>query len=346
MNVMTAHIPDITPQDLNTLRQTHNRFSVLNSPIAQAVNTINSSLYYGASLFAQHYGYTWIEVPTITKVTGACENVDTLHAIDYHGAEAYLAQTGQLYLEAAMTTFDKVYTSITSSRAEKEKDKRHLNQFTLLEIEQHGPFEELLPSIENMIKHMLFEAKHGARAALQALERYDEICRWLAEPFARITYTDAIHLLQGTEHALSWGDDFKSEHEQYIIQELGNKPTFITHFPKAIKFFNMRQNDDNPDIVNSSDLIMPYSGETVGAAERENNYDRLVERLQQSEMFKKLKTRGKSLDDFEDYLTMVKENPILHSGCGIGFGRLSQAVLGVDDIRIATPYPLQPGTLY
>jgi asparaginyl-tRNA synthetase len=197
-----------------------------------------------------------------------------------------------------------------------------------------------------MIKHMLFEAKHGARVELQALGRYDEICKWLEEPFNKITYTQAIDILRNGSYALQWGDDFKSEHEQEIVRSLGNKPTFITHFPKAIKFFNMRQNDQNEKIVNSADLIMPYSGETVGAAERENNYESLLTRLQQSEMFKKLAARGKSLDDFADYLDMVKNHSILHSGCGIGFGRLSQAVLGVDDIKIATPYPLQPGMLY
>ena len=137
-----------------------------------------------------------------------------------------------------------------------------------------------------------------------------------------------------------------SKEELYLVNKLGGNLLFITHYPKKIKFFNMRQNPDEPEVVNSADLIMPYSGESVGSAERENNYENLVTRLVESPMFKTLARRGKTLEDFGDYLEIVKAFPVLHAGCGIGFNRISQAVLGEDDIRVSSNYPLQRNVLY
>jgi asparaginyl-tRNA synthetase len=130
------------------------------------------------------------------------------------------------------------------------------------------------------------------------------------------------------------------------VKAMGWKPLFITNYPTEIKFFNMRQVPGKDEIVNSADLLLPYAGESVGSAERENDHDKLVARLQDSQMFKVLSSRGKTLDDFKEYLDFIKENPVLHSGCGIGFARVAQSVLGLPDIRMATAYPLTSETLY
>jgi len=330
--------------NLNRLKKTKGRFSLINTQEAKVVDVINNSLIWGARNFLKEQGFIWVEVPTLTKITGACENVDTLYKQDHFGEKAYLAQTGQLYLEAKIPLHKKVWTIITSSRAEELADDRHLNQFQLIELERQGDLEALLKNTEGIIKSMLKEALKDNSETLQELERYDELQRWLAEPFPRITYTKAVGLLK--EREINWGDDLTSKEEKYLISVYGNKPLFITHFPKKIKFFNMRQNDDDEEVVNSADLIMPYAGESVGAAERENNHERLVKRLQESQMFKILSSQGKTVDDFKDYLDLIKEKPILHSGCGIGFNRVSQSVLGVNDIRISTNFPLQRGVLY
>lgn len=332
--------------NLELLKETKNRFSVITGSEAKLVDEVNDALMWGAMKYLKKKGFTWLEVPTITKITGACENVDTLYALDHFGCEAYLAQTGQLYLEAKIPLHEKIWTVITSSRAEEEVDSRHLNQFQLVELEHQGNFQELLVYIEEVIKAMITEAMDKKGNLLQSLDRYNELKEWVSESFPKITYTQAIELLKGTEHEMVWGEDFTSAEENLLVSLNGNKPLFITHFPKKIKFFNMRQNDDNEEIVNSCDLIMPYAGESVGAAERENNYERLVARLVESPMFKILSSKGKTLADFKDYLDMVKKYPILHSGCGIGFGRVSQSILGFDDIRVSSNFPIQSNVLY
>ena len=127
-------------------------------------------------------------------------------------------------------------------------------------------------------------------------------------------------------------------HEKLLVSN--GVPTFITHFPEAIKFFNMRRNEENPKVVNSADLILPCSGEAVGAAEREHDHELLKKKLLESEMYKRLKEKGKDIKDFGWYLNVVKEKPIKHAGCGIGLNRVTQFILGIDDIRASTAYPM------
>ena len=332
--------------DFKALKTTENRFSSITSKEARAIDELNDSLMWGAMTHLRENGFRWLEVPLMTKITGACENVDTLYAVDHFGVEAYLAQTGQLYLEAKIPVHEKVWTVITSSRAEGSVDGRHLNQFQLVEFEHQGDFRMMLGNIEGTVKAMIREALEQNPGLLKELSRYDELAKWVDQPFGEITYTQAVEAVRGTEHELEWGEDLTSKVEAELVKMNGNKPLFITHFPLAIKFFNMRQNPDEPEVVNSADLIMPYSGESVGSAERENNYENLVTRLVESPMFKTLARRGKTLEDFGDYLEIVKAFPVLHAGCGIGFNRISQAVLGEDDIRVSSNYPLQRNVLY
>jgi asparaginyl-tRNA synthetase len=236
----------------------------------------------------------------------------------------------------------KVWCVGPSFRAEPESDNRHLTEFPLIEIEFEGNFEELLRYIEgticNMVKEVLKEEEllKGIGVNVERLK--------LKAPFNRITYDEAVKKLSYT--GIKWGDDLKSSHEKMLVEITGNQPLFITHFPKKIKFFNMRENDYRPEIVNSTDLILPGSGEAVGAAEREHRYDKLKERLENSKMMEQLKIRGGSVNDFEWYLQCVKEHGIkMHSGCGIGLNRVTQFVLGADDIRKCTVFPLNSETI-
>jgi len=331
---------------LEMLKSTEGRFRKINSDEFVAIDKVNDALYWGALDYFHRNWFTWMDVPTIARITGACEDVDTLYALQHFGRQAYLAQTGQLYLEAKIPRHKKVWTVITSSRAEATADERHLNQFQLLEFEQQGGFEEMLATVEGTVKAMLRSALRNASAELEFLGRdLPELESYLL-PFNRITYTEAVEMLADTHFQIAWGDDLKRQHELFLVQALGGKPLFITHFPTAIKFFNMRQNRGNPLVVNSADLVMPYGGEAVGSAERENDYDLLYARLKESPMYRILSKRGVSIDEFGDYLDVVKQNPILHSGCGIGFSRISQAAMGLDDIRQCTSYPLNAETLY
>ncbi len=335
----------IKKEHLLALTETKKRFTVINSKTMAVIDKINSNLYLGAIEYLTSNNFCWVEVPTLTKITGACENVDTLYSVDHFGTEAYLAQTGQLYLEAKIPSHKKVWTIITSSRAESLVDGRHLNQFTLIEFEHLGDLNMLLANIQATVQSMIRKVLENNQEELSVLGVDKDHVQAYLEPFTRITYTNAITLLRNV-FPVQWGDDLKAAHELFLVKALGNKPLFITHYPKAIKFFNMRQNEENPEVVNSADLILPYSGESTGSAERENNYEHLQERLISSPMYRILQARGKNLTDFEEYLQLVKENPLLHSGCGIGFNRVTQSILQMPDIRMATNYPLNAESLY
>ncbi len=331
----------------DALKSTDKRFEKINSSASAMADEVSAALYWGAMDYFRQNGFVWVDVPILTKITGACENVDTLYKVDHFGREAYLAQTGQLYLEAKIPIHKKVCTVITSSRAEAEVDGRHLNQFQLLEFEQQGDFESMLTHVEGTIKSMFSNALATTRGQLRALGRdTEELARYVSEPFGRVTYTQAINMLKGTPLEVAWGSDLKAGHEAAIVKMAGNKPTFITHYPKAIKFFNMRQNRENPLVVNSADLILPFAGEAVGSSEREDDPVALRQRLLSSPMFQILSKRGVTISEFDDYLKTVTDNPILHSGCGIGFSRVAQCALGASDIRQATSYPLNAETLY
>ena len=294
---------------------------------------VESALLLGARKYFQTHGFTEVVVPHLTRATGACENVDTLFAVDYFGQTAYLSQTGQLFLESLIPAIEKVWCVGPSFRAESEADNRHLTEFPLVELEFAGDFEQLLAQIEGVICSMTAEAATALpeekAAKLNAIRR----------PFNRITYTRAVEMLADME--VKWGDDLKSRHEQTLMERTGGQPLFITHYPGAIKFFNMRTNPGDPRIVNSADLILPHSGEAVGSAEREFECEPLKKRLENSQMLKRLIERGGSIRDFDWYFDHLRTNgSVLHAGCGIGLNRVTQFVLGSADIRDCTVFPM------
>ena len=329
--------------NLEKLNNTKNRATVLTSPELSAVVAIEAELLKAARQYFDAHGFTEVVVPHLTRITGACENIDTLFAVDYFGEEAYLVQTGQLYLEALIPKLGNVFCIGPSFRAEPSADPRHLAEFSLVELEFPGGFDELLVHIENTVHAMIQRAVHYRKQELEFLGADITRLKKLRLPFRRITYTEAIELLNEKGIDIKWGDDLKSSHEALIVSD--GKPTFITHYPEEIKFFNMRRNPDNPKVVNSSDLILPHSGEAVGSAEREYDYELLKEKLLKSEMYKKLTARGKSIADFEWYFELIKNNPMQHAGCGIGLNRITQFILGSSDIRATTAYPLNTESL-
>lgn len=311
------------------------------------VAKVESALYRGAEKYFTKEGYTYVpSVPHIVDITGACENVDTLYSIDYHGQEAFLTQTGQTALEILLTNgIEKVCCMIHSFRCEEEVDNRHLTEFPLVELEftydpEKDGFELLLEEVENTIKSMMQETIETEKETLQELGiDVKKLRKIISERFQRITYDEAVKIA-GKE----WGEDLNATDEQIIVHKYGNKPVFVMRYPEEIKFFNMQRNRKKPRIVNSSDLLLPYSGEAAGAAVRESNYRLLIEKLKNSQMFKILKKRGKTVKDFAFYLDAVKQNPVPHAGCGIGLTRVTQFILGTQDIRQSTPYPMNKET--
>jgi len=323
---------------LRLLKNTKDRYRLLPEREMSAIVKIESSLLKGARKYFEEQGFIEVAVPHVTRATGACENVATMFELDYFGQKGYLSQTAQLYLEVLTPFLEKVWCIGPSFRAEPSVDERHLTEFTLVELEFAGCFEELLEHIEGLICFMVSSLHKEREEELQLLSVDIERLRKLRRPFEKVTYTEAVDLL--AEDGVKWGDDLRSRHEKKLVEMNRDKPLFITHFPEAIKFFNMKENEENPRIVNSADLLLPLSGEAVGAAEREYRYEKLYQRLADSTMFAQLVEKGGSIDDFRWYLEFYKEHGILHSGCGIGLNRVTQFALGTDDIRATTAFPL------
>jgi asparaginyl-tRNA synthetase len=320
------------------LKNTKDRHNLVSTQALHAVVKLESSLLKGARRYFEDHGFIEVAVPHLTKATGACENIATMFNLDYFGRNAYLSQTAQLYLEVLTPFLGKVWCIGPSFRAEPYADERHLSEFTLIELEFAGSFRELLENIEGTICSMIKCVLEEREEELHLLNVNMDRLRKLRMPFEKITYTEAVGLL--TEYGVKWGDDLKSHHEKALVQMRGNMPLFVTHYPKNIKFFNMKENGENPNIVNSADLLLPTSGEAVGAAEREYRYEKLYQRLVNSTMFRQLAEKGGGIEDFRWYLDFYNKHGSLHSGCGIGLNRVTQFVLGTDDIRATTAFPL------
>lgn len=288
----------------------------------------------------------YVDVPAIVGITGACENVDTLFKIgNRQNIPLFFTQTGQLALEQALQKFPAVWTVIYSGRDEETEDSRHLRQFRLTEEEfSCESLEDLLCHIQMTVKAALSEILKNHQTVLKKVYKRDltHLKTALTKKFQRITYDKAVELLQKNGFSkLAWGDDLKANHEQKIIELLSPKiplPTFITHYPKDIKFFNMKVSETDPRVVHSADLILPISGESAGSAVREPDGQKLKQRLLTSNMFRLHKERGGSYQDFvwyvEDIIMAGKTSP--HAGYGLGNERLMQYVLGIPDIRQAS----------
>lgn len=298
-----------------------------------------------------------VHVPVLVGITGACENVSTLFKVA-DSPRVHLTQTGQLALEHALR-FTSGVCCVTPSFRTDEIDERHLNEFTLVEEE----FSHTHPSVDMavydpaaMFEHLLDHITLAVRAiGARVVDTCgadvrrlggdpDRVAGLLAEPFVRITYTDAVELLQGSGVTVRWGDDLGAAQEAKVVElvaaanGLPEGPTFITHYPSEIKFFNMRVDDADPRCVQSADLVLPNAGEAVGSAVREHNHDALLARLTGSTMYRHLVERGMAtLADFEAYLTTIKEGRTApHAGYGIGLERVIQFIIGSPDIRDAS----------
>ncbi len=301
-------------------------------------------------------GFTEVVVPRIVRATGACENVNTLFEVavdkkfNWFDCQAYLAQTGQLYLEALVPELKKVYCAGPSFRAEGDVDNRHLTEFTMMEIEFAGNFDQLLLEIETFVKDIADRVVELSKT--QELGLSEETLSRLAscpKVFPKITYDEAIKILQELSEKIDWGDDISSSREKILLKHFSNQPLFITRYPDPMcdfgkeieveKFFNMLPDAENPGRVLSSDLILPYGGESVGSASRVHLADEMVARLKNSKMFKRLEKMGGSLEDFSWYVEQLKKGSLPHSGCGFGMARIIQWIMGTTDIKEAVTFP-------
>ncbi|MCX6715138.1 MAG: hypothetical protein NTX72_04970 [Candidatus Uhrbacteria bacterium] len=331
----------------------------MSTPSSIDTSRVESEVFRSARNYFADQGFVELFPPRIVRASGACENVDTLFEVRVDGdhkwfepngtkSHSYLAQTGQLYLEAYVPKYENVYCVGPSFRAEDGVDARHLTEFTMLEIEFAGGFEKLLQHIEGMVSHVAHAI--GTRSSKFGIDE-DHAMRLKSCPsiFPRITYDEAIEKLASMGETIEWGDDIDRHREQKLVLQYGNVPLFITHYPDPMinfgkeieveKFFNMLPDPKRPGRVQSSDLILPISGESVGSAARVHEVQMLVDRLSNSKMFKRLEKRGGSMEDFSWYIDHVRDNgAVPHAGCGFGMARILQWIIGVADIRDAVTF--------
>jgi asparaginyl-tRNA synthetase len=300
--------------------------------------------------------------PRVVRASGACENIDTLFEVSAEDNpcwfrpagkpnRVYLAQTGQLYLEAFVPRLKKVYCVGPSFRAEPRVDRRHLTEFTLIEIEFAGEFDELLEYIEDFINALAQGILSLNRSDLRrlGLEHRINDLKSCPETFPKLTYDEAISQLQDMGEKINWGDDISSRLEKKLVAKYNDQPIFLVRFPDPMsdfgkeieveKFFNMIPDKKTPGRVLSADLILPYGGEAVGAAARVYEVGEMKRRLEKSKMFARLEKRGGSLEDFNWYLSRLRNyGSVPHAGCGFGLARIMQWLLGKNDIMEAVTF--------
>jgi asparaginyl-tRNA synthetase len=270
---------------------------------------------------------------------------DTQSNADFFGKPANLTVSGQLQAEVYAMALGKVYTFGPTFRAENSNTSRHLAEFWMVEPEM--AFYDLADNmnlaesfLKYLVRHTLENDSEDLHLFANFVDKnlYRKLQNILEEPFSRITYTEAIKLLQKSpqkfDFPVEWGTDLQAEHERYLCEEIFDRPLFVTDYPKDIKPFYMRINDDNATVA-AMDLLLPGIGEIIGGSQREERYDVLVSRMQEMHL---------NLDEYNWYLDLRRYGTVIHSGFGLGFERFLQFITAMKNIREVIPFPRTPGS--
>lgn len=341
-------------QKLETLREIPH--------IRVRTNTFNAMLRVRSVMAAalhnyfQSNGYVYINTPLITgsdcegagevfKVTtigysDKYKNEQEYYADDFFGKQAGLSVSGQLEGEVAAMGLGKIYTFGPSFRAENSNTPRHVAEFWHIEPEvAFAELEDIMEVAEDMIKSVIKEVLDKCPDELSFFEQRfekgltDKLKAVVENDFAVMDYTTAIEKLKESgkefEYPVEWGCDLQTEHERYITEEICKKPVFLTNYPKDIKAFYMKQNDDGKTVA-ATDLLVPGVGEIIGCSEREADYNKLITVMEQ---------RGMDISAYGDYLDLRKYGSVPHSGFGLGFERILMYATGISNIRDVILYP-------
>ena len=327
-----------------------------------AIARLRGSLSFAVHQFFHEQGFVQIHTPVIT--TSDCEGAGEMFTAtsldldhlpladnkvdyqqDFFGRKAGLTVSGQLEAEAYALALGKVYTFGPTFRAENSNTSRHLAEFWMIEPEM--AFCDLAGDIdiaEAFIKHLVRWVMEKCHEDFDLFSRFIDkdlparLEKTVATPFARISYTEAVEQLarSGRKFAfpVQWGTDLQSEHERYLCEEVFDGPLVVTDYPKGIKPFYMRANDDGKTVA-AMDILLPGIGEIIGGSQREERLDLLSERMT---------AQGLDLDEYSWYLDLRRYGSAPHSGFGLGFERIIQFVSGMSNIRDVIPFPRTPGT--
>lgn len=319
-----------------------------------AVFRVRSVLSMAIHEFFQDQGFVYLHAPIITgnDAEGAGEvftvttRSDDRYDQDFFGKKASLTVSGQLQAEAFALAFRDVYTFGPTFRAENSNTTRHASEFWMIEPEiAFADLSDDMNLIEDMVKYCIEYVLENAEQEMKffneridtsLLERLDAVMK---TPFAQLTYTDAIEALkqakQSFEFPVEWGMDLQSEHERYLCEQVVKGPVFITNYPKDIKAFYMRLNDDNKTVA-ACDLLVPAIGELVGGSQREERLDMLQARMKEMDVH---------AESMQWYLDLRRFGGCQHAGFGLGFERFLMYITGMTNIRDVIPFARTPKNL-
>jgi asparaginyl-tRNA synthetase len=296
---------------------------------------VKAELLRAAREFLDGEGYWEMTPPLLSG--NAAEGGSEAFTLDYFGQPAYLAQTAQLYLEALLFPRERVYSITTSFRAEKSRTPRHLCEYTHLEAEvAWAGLEENLRLQEGLVAHMVHQVARKREEDLRFLGRDPKELLALAPPFERLRYEDAVHRLKERGFPVSFGMDLGTAEERALTQER-SAPLFVTHYPRAIKAFYMREDPEDPRTVLAADLLAPEGyGELIGGSCREVDLPRLLRRMEEMNIPR---------EPYEWYLDLRRYGSVPHAGFGLGVERVVRWVTRREHIRDTTPFPRTPSRL-
>jgi len=280
--------------------------------------------------------FVLIDTPIFTP--NACEGTTTLFQTQYFDETAYLAQSGQLYGEAAAAAFGKVYCFGPTFRAEKSKTRRHLMEFWMVEPEvAFAELEEVMELAESFLITIVHRVLENRQEELQVLERELGPLESMAPPFPRLTYRDAVERLQKAGSTIQLGDDFGAEDETTLSNEYQN-PVIVHRYPSAVKAFYMQPDPQDPNLALCMDILAPEGyGEIIGGGQRIHDYDVLKSRLHEHHL---------SEDAFRWYLDLRRYGSVPHAGFGMGIERAVAWICGLDHVRETIPFPRMLYRLY
>ena len=319
----------ITPKEHGVDFLMSNRHLWLRSKRQWAIMRIRATIVKSIRDYLDNNGFLLMDAPILSA--NACEGSSTLFSTDYFGVPAYLSQSGQLYNEATAMAFGRVYCFGPTFRAEKSKTRRHLTEFWMVEPEMaYCNWSQNCDVQEEFVTYIVQEVLEKRKEELAIIERDTRPLEKIATPFPRISYDEAVKLLQKAGSPIQWGDDFGGDEETLISNQF-ERPVFVHSYPKSFKAFYMKTNPANPQTVLCADLLAPEGyGEIIGGGEREDDYKLLLERVH---------AEGLAEADYQWYLDLRKYGSVPHSGFGLGVERTVAWICKLPHVRETVPFP-------
>ncbi|NMB26361.1 MAG: asparagine--tRNA ligase [Firmicutes bacterium] len=326
----------ITPKEHGTEFLMDHRHLWLRSPRQHAILRVRHEIIKGIRDFFDERGFVLIDTPILTPA--ACEGTTTLFETDYFDDKAFLAQSGQLYVEAAAMAFGKVYCFGPTFRAEKSKTRRHLMEFWMIEPEvAYADHEDNMRLQEDLVSFVVQRVLTHRLAELEILERDISRLQNVVPPFPRISYDEAIERLQDAGVDIEWGADFGGGDET-ILAEQFERPVFVHRYPATIKAFYMKPDPERPEVVLCDDLLAPEGyGEIIGGSQRIDDPDLLKQRMSEHDLPE---------ETYAWYLDLRRYGSVPHSGFGLGLERTVAWICGLPHVRETIPFPRLINRLY